>query len=83
MNPESAAHVRPYVRELLTLCAGKVDEFRLLGYEEVTMDEVWSFVCAKMKEDAPIYQWVDFILCIRVMDFMNYQTIEAYKGKMD
>lgn len=83
MDPSSAMHIRPYSKELLDLCEGKVDEFRLLGYEEVKLDGVWSFVCTKMRADAPLHQWVDFILSIRVMDFMNYQTIAAYKGEMD
>lgn len=83
MNPANAAHVRPYVRELLNLCSGKVDEFRLLGYEEVTLNEVWAFVCTKMKAEAPLYQWVDFILSIRITNFMNYQTMAAYKGEIE
>ncbi|GMA59842.1 post-transcriptional regulator [Alicyclobacillus fastidiosus] len=82
MNPHEEAQIRPYLKELLSLCATKVEEFRLLGYEEANLEQVWSFVCAKLPKDAPIHQIVDFILCIRVMDFMNYQTIEAYKGEL-
>ncbi|EPZ52778.1 post-transcriptional regulator [Alicyclobacillus acidoterrestris] len=82
MNPQEAPHIRPYITELMSLCATKVEEFRLLGYEEVNLDDVWRFVCAKLPNDAPIHRIVDFILSIRVMDFMNYQTIEAFRGEL-
>ncbi|MFB5190106.1 post-transcriptional regulator [Alicyclobacillus fastidiosus] len=82
MNPVEETQIRPYMKELLSLCATKVEEFRLLGYEEAKLEQVWSFVCAKLPADTPIHRMVDFILSIRVMDFMNYQTIEAYKGEL-
>ncbi|MFD1676912.1 post-transcriptional regulator [Alicyclobacillus fodiniaquatilis] len=83
MNPQEATHIRPYAKELFGLCANKADEFRLLGYEHAKMEEIWAFVCAKVPSDTPLHAVVDFILSLRVMDFMNYQTIAAYKGEMN
>lgn len=83
LNPLEATHIRPYAKELAGLCAAKVDEFRLLGYEQVRIEDVWAFVCAKLPSDIPLHQLVNYILSIRVMDFMNYQTIAAYKGDLE
>ncbi|WAH38432.1 post-transcriptional regulator [Alicyclobacillus dauci] len=82
MNPLEATHIRPHAKELMDLCATKVEEFRLLGYDQVKLEEVWEFVCAKLPSDTHLHQLVEFILSMRVMDFMNYQTISAYKGSL-
>jgi hypothetical protein len=82
VNPLEASHIQPHAQELVALCASKVEEFHLLGYEQVDINDLWAFVCQKVSSDMPLYQLVDFILSIRVMDFMNYKTISAYKGEL-
>lgn len=79
MNPKEATHIRPYTEELMRLCTSKVEEFHLLGYDQVNVNDVWEFVCNKIPSDTPLHRVVDVILSIRIMDFMNYQTITTLK----
>lgn len=79
LNLLEAVHIKPHAEQLMELCQTKVEEFHLLGYELVKLEDVWAFVCAKVPMDIPLYKLVDFILSARVMDFMNYQTISSYQ----
>lgn len=64
-----------------SLCADKADEFALYGYEHVTAEEIWQCVSEKYKgEWPPLYRMVNDILSLRVEKFMNWMTINAYKG---
>ncbi|MBP1999004.1 hypothetical protein J2Z69_000023 [Paenibacillus shirakamiensis] len=64
------------------LCQSKADEFRLIGYEHVTYSDVWECVSSKYKKDIipPMHELVNDILSLKVMKFMNFLTISAYKG---
>ncbi|GGF90744.1 post-transcriptional regulator [Paenibacillus aceti] len=64
------------------LCRSKVDEFRLIGYEHVTEEEIWSCVSQKYEKDGfpPLYKLVNDILSLKITHFMNYLTLSAYRG---
>ncbi|MBH5317125.1 hypothetical protein I6N90_04790 [Paenibacillus sp. GSMTC-2017] len=64
------------------LCLSKAEEFRLIGYEHVTGNEVWECVNAKyVKTGQPeLHQLVNDILSLKVTQFMNFMTMSAYKG---
>lgn len=63
------------------LCESKSEEFALMGYEHVTGKEIWLCVSSKYNGDLPsINRLVNDILSLKVTTFMNWMTLNAYKG---
>lgn len=69
-------------RMIEELCESKAEEFRLIGYENVTPREVWECVSEKYakKGQPELYEIVNDILSLKVTKFMNYMTLSALKG---
>src|SRR5690606_7919163 len=69
--------VRPFLKS-------KLEEFELYGYDSVKEEELWDFLKSKTwrkeKEEKLLYQIVSYILSIKVGDYMNYATVEAFKA---
>lgn len=61
----------------------KASEFRVLGYETITPDEIWTYLIEKkwrrLKENIHLYEVVADILALKVGDYMNYATVEAFR----
>jgi hypothetical protein len=70
------------VRVIEELCNSKAEEFHLIGYEHVTGQEVWECVSEKYNKTGQpeLHELVNDILSLKVMKFMNFMTISAYKG---
>lgn len=68
--------------ELRELCVLKAAEFSLLGYDHVKPEEIWDCVMALKKNNGRLHEWVDAILTLQVGQFMNYETMNAFKGKI-
>jgi len=66
--------------EMKALCESKADEFRLLGYENVTAKDVWDCVTAKYKEFPPLHKLVNDILSLKGNTYMNWLMINMYKN---
>lgn len=66
------------------LCESKAEEFRLIGYDRVTGSDVWECVSDKYhkKGTPPLYQVVNDILSLKVTQFMNFITLNMYRGDM-
>ncbi|WP_375546927.1 post-transcriptional regulator [Paenibacillus sp.] len=64
------------------LCRSKAEEFRLVGYEHVTSKDIWRCISSKYGKEGmpPLHRLVNDILSLKVLTFMNYMTISAYKG---
>ncbi|WP_018753203.1 post-transcriptional regulator [Paenibacillus sanguinis] len=64
------------------LCRSKAEEFRLIGYEQVTGADIWECVSYKYEKSGPppLHQLVNDILSLKATQFMNYMTISAYRG---
>lgn len=63
------------------LCLSKAEEFQLLGYEQVTGKDIWNCVSVKYTEGIPqLHRVVNDILSLKVTGFMNWMTMNAYKG---
>ncbi|WP_243734901.1 post-transcriptional regulator [Paenibacillus turpanensis] len=63
------------------LCMSKAEEFHMLGYEQVTGAEVWSFVSDKYKSGIPpLHRMVNDIMSLKVTSFMNWMTMNAFRG---
>lgn len=78
---EKAAVFRP---QLLVVIESKLDEFKLLGYDTVTEDELWECLektlWRKKEEDPMLFQLVEDILSLTINDYMNYIRIESFKS---
>ncbi|MFF3025060.1 post-transcriptional regulator [Gottfriedia sp. NPDC057948] len=78
---QQAAEFKP---QLQVVIESKLDEFRMLGFDTVSGDDLW--VCLertlwRKKEDEPkLFQMVEDILSLTVNDYMNYIRIEAFKS---
>jgi hypothetical protein len=64
------------------LCLSKAEEFKLIGYEHVEGREVWECVSnSYTKTGMPsLNRIVNDILSLKVTSFMNWMTMNAYKG---
>ncbi|MFC7371220.1 post-transcriptional regulator [Fictibacillus iocasae] len=59
----------------------KLEELHYMGYESVTIEEIWQCVMAKAKkkkEEPRLHKLVGLILSLTVNDVMNWLTIKAY-----
>ncbi|GIQ64077.1 hypothetical protein PACILC2_26450 [Paenibacillus cisolokensis] len=63
------------------LCESKAEEFRLIGYEHVSADEIWECVSANYaKSGMPaLHRIVNDILSLKATQFMNYLTLSALR----
>lgn len=69
-------HVKPAIKS-------KLEEFMILGYEDVSEEKLWSFLKTKKWKKTPelyVHEVVRDILALKVGDFMNYATVESFKG---
>jgi Post-transcriptional regulator len=68
-------HVKPAI-------VSKLEEFKILGYEEVSEEKLWSFLKTKKWKKTPelsVHEVVSDVLALKIGDFMNYATVESYK----
>jgi hypothetical protein len=66
------------------LCLSKAAEFKMLGYEHVSGKEIWDCISDKYYKTGipPLHQVVNDILSLKVTQFMNWMTMQAYKGAL-
>jgi hypothetical protein len=66
------------------LCRMKAAEFAMLGYNQVTPDDVWQCVSARyQKSGFPLlHRLVNDILTLKATQFMNWMTMQAFKGAL-
>ncbi|WP_028402908.1 post-transcriptional regulator [Ectobacillus panaciterrae] len=78
--------VDAYREQLQVVLESKVDEFRLLGYDRVTVQEIWECLRSKKwkrpSDETRIYQLVNDVLTLSTSDYMTYLTMEAYKAPL-
>ncbi len=62
----------------------KIEEFQLFGYDKVTEEELWNYLIKKKwkrdREEKLLYQIVNDIFDVKVGEYMNYATVEAFKS---
>lgn len=72
-----------YKKQVQPALESKLEEFRMLGYDRVSLQEVWDCLQRKKwkkKEDKLLHEVVADILSLQVNDYMSYLTIEAFKS---
>ncbi|CEG27995.1 post-transcriptional regulator [Bacillus sp. B-jedd] len=61
----------------------KLEEFRLLGNNSISSDELWGYLInkkwRKIKEEQQLHEIVQDVLSVKMSDFISYATIETYK----
>lgn len=61
----------------------KHDEFRLLGYDHVTMEQIWNCLLRKkwkhVGDDKKLYELVSDILSLSIGEYMAFLTAESYQ----
>ncbi|OXM86822.1 post-transcriptional regulator [Paenibacillus rigui] len=64
-----------------SICNSKAEEFRMIGYEHVTGQEIWECVSDKYRKTGvpPLHKIVNDILSLKVTSFMNWMTMSIYK----
>lgn len=64
------------------LCLSKAEEFRLLGYEHVEGREIWAYVEERYKKTGTpaLNRIVNDILSLKITAFMDWMTMNAFKG---
>jgi hypothetical protein len=80
----SSTHIYDQYRsQVKPVLDSKIEEFHILGYDTIKEDELWVFLTKKKwkkpSEDIRISELVQEILNVKVADYMNYATIEAFK----
>jgi len=71
---------REFEGDLKELCKARAADFHLLGYESVSANEVWACVQKMTKGQVSLHQWVANVLSLNIGQFMNFTTMNAYKG---
>ena len=62
----------------------KQEEFLLLGYDNVSEEDIWEFLLKKKwrqkeQKEIRLFEMVQHILSLKVGEFMNYMVVEALK----
>ena len=78
------SHTYDHLRyELKPALQSKQEEFALLGYGQVSEQELWNFLkrkkWRKADENKRISDIVQDILTVKVGEYFNYATVEAFK----
>jgi hypothetical protein len=69
----------------------KVDEFHLLGYERVDVEDIWNCVTERIdkknkldeQEEIKLYRLVNEIMRLSMNDYLNRMRMESLKGSDD
>ncbi|WP_458412382.1 post-transcriptional regulator [Schinkia sp. CFF1] len=80
---ENKHPVEYYKNQVEPALESKMEEFRLLGYDRVSLQEIWACLQKKKwkkKVDKYLHEVVADILSLSASEYMSYLTIEAFKG---
>ena len=77
---QTAEDWRKFEGDLKQLCEARAADFRLLGYDSISAHEIWICVQKMTKGQVSLHQWVANVLTLNIGQFMNFTTMNAYKG---
>ena len=76
-----------YFHRLRPALMSKAEEFALLGYEDISMNDIWRYLTEKRwkkpTEGIRVHELVSDVLALKAGDFMNFATVEAYRSQGD
>ncbi|MBA2873622.1 post-transcriptional regulator [Thermaerobacillus caldiproteolyticus] len=80
MDKEKIEELR---EQLMPVLECKYDEFRLLGYEQVEIEQIWECLFykkwKKLNEKKKLFELVEDILSLRIGDYMAFLTMKTYQ----
>lgn len=65
-----------------TVIESKVEEFKLMGYQRTTPEDVWNCLTEKVWKGDPekrLYEVVEDIFHLSTNKFMSFLTVQSYK----
>ncbi|RXT14752.1 post-transcriptional regulator [Ammoniphilus sp. CFH 90114] len=81
---ENSLTLEDLKKQMSQVCRSKAEEFQMLGYENVTPEEIWECVSSAYKKEIPlIHRIVNDILSLKVTKFMNWMTMKVYRGEFE
>lgn len=70
-----------YRTEVSLALQSKKEEFNLLGYPDITEEDIWLYLTNKKwkkpQEGTRQYEIIQDIMSVKIADYMNYVTVEA------
>ncbi|MCI1693910.1 post-transcriptional regulator [Aneurinibacillus aneurinilyticus] len=72
----------PMDEQLAYVCEIKAQEFAMLGYDDVTVEEIWECISEKYKEMPSLHKVVNDILSLKPGRWMNWVTMRAFRGEL-
>jgi hypothetical protein len=81
-TPAETFQIEPeFLKTLMHLCESKAEEFLLIGYDKVSKEDIWRYISHKYSKGLPsLHRVVNEILGLKITTYMNWATINAYKG---
>ncbi|MDY0405476.1 post-transcriptional regulator [Virgibacillus sp. 179-BFC.A HS] len=70
---------KPHIKPVLSC---KASEFRLMGYENATQEDIWNCLTEKVWKGNPekhLYEVVEDIFHLGTDIYLSYLTVNAYK----
>ncbi|MGC5327987.1 post-transcriptional regulator [Brevibacillus sp. SYSU BS000544] len=80
MSNKDALNKEAMFEELAEICESKAEEFAMLGYDNVTGQDIWDCVFGSYKEIPLKHKLVNDILSLKPNKYMNWLMINMYKN---
>ncbi|WP_242224368.1 post-transcriptional regulator [Bacillus cereus group sp. BfR-BA-01380] len=83
---EKEGLIEVYREQLQIVLDSKVEEFQMLGYDRVTLEDVWK--CLKDRKwkrvgaNVRLHELVNDVLTLTANDYMTYLTMKAYQAPL-
>ena len=64
----------------------KLDEFHFLGYERVTIEEIWECVLYQLRKQKGFlhfHAFVNQVMTLKPQTYMNWLTVKSYQEPAD
>jgi hypothetical protein len=75
--------ISEYQQELFELCKDKAQEFAFFGYEHVSAEDIYNCAKVMVRKNERLHEIVSVILTLQVSQFMNFETMNAFKGVLE
>ena len=82
-SPDQSVSISDFKQELVDLCKYKAEEFALFGYEHVSPSDIFQCAKAIVRKNERLHEIVGAILSLQISQFMNFETMNAFRGTLD
>ncbi|EMA6341787.1 post-transcriptional regulator [Bacillus cytotoxicus] len=78
--------IEAYRGQLQVVLQSKIEEFQMIGYDQVTIEDIWKYLklkkWKKVDSNVRLYELVNDILKLTANEYMTYLTVEAYQAPL-